>query len=284
MNGLSWALPLLLAACSGEGPFQTGSDADTDTDVADAGFDASCPADAGEEDAGVVEDICGCLRDTEFRACRAVPSISCSAPEDCCDDASPIPCGYFGNKFTCAASRCEPAPCESHSECRTVAEASGLPDSQAWGCLDPICGVGTATCGIGARECEEVDDCCLRDSDIPCGEYGNRWNCASARCSTRPCECDADCAEYARTTGQDGDWVCARDACSDFRTCVPRRPCAGDDDCCDGASPVPCGTFGNRWTCRAGQCFEDGCDEDAECATYAGAMGLPEPGQWECPR
>lgn len=279
------ALVSLLAACSGDGPTRSpDADVDSDSDVVDAGSDAGCPADAGSDSDGDI-DICGCLRATEYRACRPAPSVSCTAPEDCCDDASPIPCGYFGNRFACTYGLCEPEGCTSHAECRTYAESAGLPNADAFGCLDPICGVGTSYCDLGARECDEASDCCLAESDIPCGDFGNRWQCSSNRCSALACDCDADCSRYARTMGlpsPDG-WACLPQLCTDFRGCMPRRACVSDADCCDDGSSVPCGVFGNRWLCSGGQCFEEGCDADDECVAYAEASSLPGAAGYECP-
>jgi hypothetical protein len=280
----------VLGGCPDGGPTRhADSDLDADTDTnpgPDGGVgDGGCPADAGPDGDSDVDDICACLRATEVRACRPAPSVSCVAPEDCCDAGSPIPCGYFGNRFACAGGLCEPEGCSSHSECRTWAESTGRTDADAYGCLDPICGVGTPYCGLGTRDCETAGDCCLTESPIPCGTYGNRWNCGNNRCSTGPCECDADCAEYARAAGEpDPDaWACVQPLCHDFGTCAPRRPCALDADCCEAASAVPCGTFGNRWACHRGQCFAAGCESDEECVSYATSSGLPGAASYECP-
>jgi hypothetical protein len=283
--GSGIVLAIVLGACGSDGSRRE-PDADSDSDL-DAGSDAGCPPDAGAGDSDTDGDIdiCTCLRETEYRACRPAPSVSCTLPEDCCDDASPIPCGYFGNRFTCTAGFCEPEGCSSHSECRTYADASGLPNADAYGCLDPICGVGTNYCDLGARECATDEDCCLAEGDVPCGDFGNRWHCSNERCSALPCDCDFDCVTYARTKGlpdPDG-WACRRELCSDFRSCAPGHPCSSDGDCCDPESPVPCGTFGNKWMCDHGQCFEVGCDADDECVAYAKAASLPGSGTYECP-
>jgi hypothetical protein len=257
---------MVLAGCSGS----TGG----------AGGDVDADADA---DADVDSDVdCGCIADATYHVCYAAAASSCAVGSDCCLDVSPIPCGTFGNRFSCDAGTCVPEGCDSQAECRTYASALSAPGAQDYDCLDAVCG-GMRTCGIGTRTCVTDDDCCLVTS-IPCGTWGNEWRCEAGTCAFAGCTGGADCAAYATALGvpDPSSYDCVSPRCGGPDFCADAATCAGGSDCCDPGSTFACGDYGNRFDCDAGRCWAAGCASDAECEAYATSLGAPNPTDYDC--
>jgi hypothetical protein len=60
------------------------------------------------------------------------------------------------------------------------------------------------------------------------------------------------------------------------------RTCQVASDCCDPYGPASCGTYGNKWSCHAGECQSLGCDVDAECQSWARYQNQSDAADWIC--
>lgn len=67
-----------------------------------------------------------------------------------------------------------------------------------------------------------------------------------------------------------------------WRTCA--KGCTDPSQCCMPSPPAkPCGEYPNKWICEA-VCMSAGCDDDAECATWATSLSLPGAADYKCNR
>jgi hypothetical protein len=71
----------------------------------------------------------------------------------------------------------------------------------------------------------------------------------------------------------------APDTGSAWRTCA--KGCSVADDCCLTGTTAACGTYPNKWVCDT-VCMAAGCDDDAECVTWATGLSLPGAADYKC--
>ncbi len=61
-----------------------------------------------------------------------------------------------------------------------------------------------------------------------------------------------------------------------------RVTCSKASDCCYALGGITCGTWGNKFSCKAGKCVREGCSNKAECVAYATKYKQKDPQSWSC--
>jgi len=261
----------------------SGAAADGPTSGGDAGGDG---AGGG---AGGNEATCQCLA-SQPKVAYCAKHEPCKTDSDCCNPQSPIPCGVYGNRFTCQADgSCTTAGCMNAAECITYAEAIKQPGAADYTCHSPACPGAQRYCATKSKTCNKATDCCDANSKSPCGVYPNRWSCQATQCVFAGCDStdklggDGECVQYAQAHGLAGDFTCRPLSCYEISYCAgPARPCTKPSDCCNAQSPIPCGVYGNRYRCVDDQCAFDHCSGDQDCKAYAQALNTPDADQYRC--
>lgn len=121
---------------------------------------------------------------------------SCSKASDCCTSTGKSPCGVYPNHYGCDGGKCKYVGCTSNSECVTYAQLMGVPDANTWTCKTYPC-LNTGYCTVPGKSCTTPSDCCVPNSAIPCGTYGNRYRCESGECVIDSCKDKQDCYAFA---------------------------------------------------------------------------------------
>jgi hypothetical protein len=228
--------------------------------------------------------LCACLAQQPKQAYCFKQAVSCSKPADCCGVSS-VPCGTYSNKFACVAGKCVRAGCQSKAECVTYAQAIKQPAPGDWACHQPLCPGTLAYCARAIKSCAKPADCCSASSGMTCGIYTNHWGCKAGACEYLGCQAKAECVTYAQISGipNAGTWTCRTSACVKAGYCTtPVKSCAQPADCCVPGSAIPCGVYGNRYRCEAGECVLDRCTGKQDCTNYATSLKVPDPGAYNC--
>jgi len=230
------------------------------------------------------QQLCDCLAQQPKSSYCNKQAVACQMASDCCWSLSSIPCGTYGNKYSCTAGQCEPSGCSSKAECVTYAQAIKQPDAQGWTCHPAPCPGGRSYCGAAAKVCNTAADCCTA-GQVPCGAYTNHWTCDGGKCRYQGCASGSECVTYAQAIGlpDPSTYVCTSVACYGTGYCSPKpKPCGQPSDCCLFGSTVPCGVYSNRYRCEAGGCVLDGCTGKQDCLSYASALQLPDANEYNC--
>lgn len=227
--------------------------------------------------------LCDCVAQQPKAAYCAKQAVTCQSAADCCTPGSTIPCGTYGNTFTCSAGKCVRAGCSSKSECVSYAQLLQQAEAASWDCHAPVCPGIPDYCGL-IKSCVTASDCCVAGT-VPCGLYTNHYSCDSGTCAFQGCLSDAECVSYAQAIGvpDPSTYVCQKAACGNTGYCVVKpKPCSQPTDCCAAGSTLPCGVYGNRYRCESGGCVLDSCTGYQDCQSYAAALQLPEASQYNC--
>lgn len=242
--------------------------------------------DAAEPDSSEPgEDLCSCLAKQPRQATCQQQATSCSQDSDCCLPASTIPCGTFGNSFSCVQGSCRRAGCQDKSECVAYAQAIHQDNAQDWDCLEGTCPGDLDFCSVAVPSCSKDSDCCSPGDSNPCGAYPNRWHCDQGKCVYDGCSSDNECVAWAQSIGSPlaDSFICQPYACFDIGYCALKpAPCSTPSDCCSPSSLVPCGTYSNRYRCENGGCVLDRCKDHQDCQSYASALSLPDAADYSC--
>jgi hypothetical protein len=251
------------------------------------------PLDAGGDskrdrapDADPNKALCDCLAKQPKQLTCAKQKTTCTQPSDCCLATSPLPCLTYGNTYSCKSNVCEKAGCSGKSDCVAYATTLKLPDPSGWSCRPPVCSGQLSTCAQDAKGCTKDSDCCDAGSKVPCGTYSNKWRCAAGgTCEAVSCAVDAECVQYAQALGATNaaSYTCRSHSCGGVRFCAaPGKGCSQPSDCCISGSPIPCGTYANRYRCESSECVLDPCSGAADCQAYATALKLPDVADYSC--